>query len=80
MIKPAMVFVAMDGKKPKIVKKKIGVRRKSVEEKSYIRNGRLRVKHQNHSCRWKSSVYQTVSWKVIGLSLRDVKGKSDCLL
>jgi len=37
----------------------------------FIRNGRLRVKHQGRGWRCRR-VYQTLSWRVVSLSLRDV--------
>lgn len=44
----------------------------SIGEEGFIRNGGLRVKHQSNGCGCKN-VYQTVSWEVMALSLRDVK-------
>lgn len=64
-----MVFEAM-------AKAKVGNkedRKKSVEEQSYIRNERLRVKHQDHG-RGNSSVpnCELEGHSIIGLSLRNV--------
>ena len=44
----------------------------AIGEDSFIRNGRFRVKHHGHGCGGCKSVYQTVSWRVVSLSLRDV--------
>ena len=45
----------------------------AIGEDSFIRNGRLRVKHHGHGCGGCKSVYQTVSWRVVSLSPRDVR-------
>ena len=67
MIKPpAMEFEAMA--KPKFQSRWEEYSKRGL----YKRNGGLRVKHRSYAFGCKS-VYQPVSWEVVGLSLRDVR-------